>query len=339
MFFDDFTAEHAHSAIVQADDYYPFGMTFNEYRREDGMMNKYLYNGKEIQQETGWYHYGARFYMPDLGRWMVPDPVADAYVSYSPYNYVLGNPISNVDQEGMWTVSRHHKMTLKALPAVGIGGEHAELIAHYASVYADNPGDHIHANNAVHPGNMMSYRDDIDYSPTKNSQVTDWNGTGYNYNIWHSMRSEFEKNAWDNGEELGKSAHEARLRGLEFGWGQIFESASSGKKLGELEKNSSEIQGLGQGLHALQDSYAHKGRHDVGASHIANDIFGDTGNASRITGSAITVYKLLTNDFDGIKTNKKGGFSLDVSGMSADQKAQVLQKAREYLDRKKEDEK
>src|SRR5690606_20140248 len=33
VFFDDFTVELAHSAIVQADDYYPLGMTFNVYSR------------------------------------------------------------------------------------------------------------------------------------------------------------------------------------------------------------------------------------------------------------------------------------------------------------------
>ena len=40
VFFDDFSVEHAHSAIVQADDYYPFGLSFNSYRRENSVANK-----------------------------------------------------------------------------------------------------------------------------------------------------------------------------------------------------------------------------------------------------------------------------------------------------------
>lgn len=88
-----------------------------------------------------------------------------------------------------------------------------------------------------------------------------------------------------------------------------------------------------QGLHVLQDSYAHKGRHDVGRDHLRNDVFGSTRSSNRITGSAIAVYKLLTNDFEGIKKNENGGITLDVSGMSAEQKKKVLNKAQEYLNK------
>ncbi|WP_167375276.1 RHS repeat-associated core domain-containing protein [Chryseobacterium oleae] len=35
---------------------------------------QYKYNGKELQ-ETGMYDYGWRQYMPDISRWMQPDPL------------------------------------------------------------------------------------------------------------------------------------------------------------------------------------------------------------------------------------------------------------------------
>ena len=47
------------------------------------------------------YDYGARMYMPDLGRWGVHDPLSELQFAYSPYSYVYGNPIRFNDPTGM----------------------------------------------------------------------------------------------------------------------------------------------------------------------------------------------------------------------------------------------
>ncbi|VXC58374.1 hypothetical protein CHRYSEO8AT_710001 [Chryseobacterium sp. 8AT] len=86
--------------ITDKNDYYPFGL--NHIGGSKGFLGSYKnykYNGKELQ-ETGMYDYGARFYMPDIGRWGVIDPLAEQYTRWSPYNYVMNNPLRFIDPDG-----------------------------------------------------------------------------------------------------------------------------------------------------------------------------------------------------------------------------------------------
>ncbi|MHB2149754.1 RHS repeat-associated core domain-containing protein [Calditrichota bacterium LG25] len=51
-------------------------------------------------QPLAWYYFGARYYVPAIGRWWSMDPLADKYISLSPYNYVENNPINLFDPDG-----------------------------------------------------------------------------------------------------------------------------------------------------------------------------------------------------------------------------------------------
>jgi RHS repeat-associated protein len=67
--------------VIQERHYYPFGMEMSELSYGTGT-NKYLYNGKEHQNDFDlyWYDYGARFYDAQLGRWHSVDPMAEKYL-------------------------------------------------------------------------------------------------------------------------------------------------------------------------------------------------------------------------------------------------------------------
>ena len=88
--------------ILEESNYYPFGLKFvNENLGTKATPSyNYKYNGKELQ-ETGMYDYGARFYMPDIGRWGVHDPLSELQFKYSPYAYTYNNPIFFNDPTGM----------------------------------------------------------------------------------------------------------------------------------------------------------------------------------------------------------------------------------------------
>jgi RHS repeat-associated protein len=94
-------------ATLQQNHYYPFGMLIPSLSTTNTLGalkdNRYLYNGKEFNDDFGldWYDYGARFYDPQIGRWHSVDPLAEDYIAWSPYNYVMNNPLRYIDPDGM----------------------------------------------------------------------------------------------------------------------------------------------------------------------------------------------------------------------------------------------
>ncbi len=85
--------------ITQHVAYIPYGEVFVEQR--NGVWNTpYLFNAKELDEETGLYYYGARYLNPKDTRWLSVDPMFEKYMGMTPYNYCMGNPVGLVDPDG-----------------------------------------------------------------------------------------------------------------------------------------------------------------------------------------------------------------------------------------------
>ncbi len=80
---------------VQRYDYDPYGTTTQS---STSYSNPYQYTGREHDQ-SGLYYYRARYYTPELGRFVSEDPLKLAAGPNS-YAYVGGNPISYFDPYG-----------------------------------------------------------------------------------------------------------------------------------------------------------------------------------------------------------------------------------------------
>ncbi|MFN0290099.1 RHS repeat domain-containing protein [Pedobacter helvus] len=90
--------------ILQRDDYYAFGLRKSGLNDNGAVSldNRYLYNGKELQDELEQYDYGARFYDPVIGRFNTVDLLSEKSRRFSPYSYAVDNPIRFIDVDGMY---------------------------------------------------------------------------------------------------------------------------------------------------------------------------------------------------------------------------------------------
>jgi hypothetical protein len=241
---------------------------------------------------------------PDIvSRWISPDPLAAKFPQVSPYVYVNNNPLIFIDPNGEYAVFHHYAFTLKSMTKLGYASKVSDLVGHYAGTYADNPGTFLASIQGT------PYRGGINYNGTANSQHT-WS---IENSTWHSMAAD--------GENI--SANAAKVRGQNFGWGKVIQAGNEAKKAGGIEnlkENSTGIQALGQGLHALQDAQGHQGVNMANHS-ISDDITAPRSDiALSVTESALIVTEVIS----GNGSHLTDGMSLNLSGTNTDQLKTIM---------------
>jgi len=87
--------------IMKEEIYYlPFGKT----RSNTGTLNvKHKFTGQELDEETGLYNYGARYYDPEIGRFVSADSIVQDYTdpqTLNRYSYCRNNPVIITDPSG-----------------------------------------------------------------------------------------------------------------------------------------------------------------------------------------------------------------------------------------------
>ncbi len=88
---------NANGSILNAQDFYPYGELLREYNSNT---QRFKFTSKERDSETGYDYSIDRYYHNDLGIWNSVERLEDKYYGWSPYSYVLDNPMRYIDPQG-----------------------------------------------------------------------------------------------------------------------------------------------------------------------------------------------------------------------------------------------
>ena len=143
--------------IVEVADYTPYGRRIVVY--SDGASTTPQFTGKEMDAETGLYHFGARQYDPELAMWAQVDPGRQFA---SPYAYAGNgvNPINGADPNGL-----SHIVFTRSESQIQIFSAKGELLQTYPAANnterkSNGPwpsGKYPFSRHKDHPENVTSY--------------------------------------------------------------------------------------------------------------------------------------------------------------------------------------
>jgi RHS repeat-associated protein len=148
-------------------EYFPFGEAWVE-ENSNQQRTPYLFSAKELDEETGLYYFGARYYDPRTSVWQSPDSILEKYLpsfrkggelvagiaggvlepsNLSLYTYGRNNPLRLADPDGKWPKVIHEQIIDRAFP--GLSQEQRQILKD-RSAWVDRPAGHTKAHNHEH---------------------------------------------------------------------------------------------------------------------------------------------------------------------------------------------
>jgi RHS repeat-associated protein len=154
----------------------------------------FKFNGKELDEETGLYYYGARYMNPRLSIWYGTDKLQESYYGISSYCYSLGSPNNNIDLDGKLTlfVNGYYNTRNNLITRYMIGNSSGKDYWNPFFIKA--------AQSFFSDGNVMY----VDGRGTYNSSGKDRFNAGYLYahTLYHSIKSKMK-----DGERINVVSH------------------------------------------------------------------------------------------------------------------------------------
>lgn len=88
-------------AQIELDEYLPYGEFSRRVRSSEKVTN--YFTGQKLDDESGLYYYGARYYDPAIGRFITPDTIVQNPFdpqTLNRYSYCGNNPVNCIDPDG-----------------------------------------------------------------------------------------------------------------------------------------------------------------------------------------------------------------------------------------------
>lgn len=171
-------------SFINREEFTPYGETsFGSFARK-----RYRFTGKERDEESGLYYYGARYYVPWLSKWTSPDP-AGFTDGVSLYTFSRDNPILYIDKNGLQsqpTIKTHERPGWAGKARYWVANEKLSGVKHttdeevfeYAqknnlAVYEYDPNASLNWEDAKLQGEYYGPLGP-GFDPTDSSSTTDW---------------------------------------------------------------------------------------------------------------------------------------------------------------------